>query len=984
MNTYEIYPLPQEIKYQHSLFQLDKPIEVVFDVTIDLVTKNKVEKLLTEYHIQYSIVEQQTNQKYLHIGTKQFEKEYIDTYELIVEEQRISILGKDTDAAFYGVITLERILQQIEGRVIQGLHIFDYANTKIRGVIEGYYGIPWSYQDRKSLLTFGSQWKANTFIFAPKDDPYHREKWDELYPTELVQEIGKLAKLGNETKNRFVWTISPLGHVAGLARSEGTDSAMALLAENIDKMLKKFDQLYDVGIRQFGVLGDDVGSLPLQYVVQLMNAVSRWADEKGDVYDTLYCPASYNSAWAWIPEELNAYEEGFAENIQIFWTGSTTCGPVVQDTINVFKHQENNGLTRRDPLFWLNWPVNDVDMSRVFLGKGEMLEKNINHLAGVVTNPMQEAEASKLAIFAICDYTWNTTQFHDQTSWQNSIKYIEPNATKELLAIAEHMSDAHPNGLQLSESEQMKDDLALWLEYLELNQVNEENSKGLLTSFQQIIISSERFLLYAENKKLTKELEPFILSLHDLAVANTHFIQAAIQINSKKASNAWTEFAKALSFFEQSNQYTRPMLVGTKYVRPAQKRLQPFTRKIKQVIASQLSLLLEVRPIENGCRIDSNRKDASKWFVAKQGAQFIIQGPSNCKFTFDEYIGLKFDQVKEITDIQIEMNNSFQIETSINGFEWKIYQDHSHCFARFIRIVHDSQDDFIYDMNRFTIKVIDIQPKSVLETNVESADQLLALFNHDLTEATTIKESQQAGKFVTYDLGQEILIENLKLYVNESEFDYPRHAIIEGSLDGTNWTRLMTIGNQDGPNPHEASDGDKIADIFNQFSVPYRFCQVTDLHSRIKYIRLRVTKDLIGTDRWLRVQGLVINDGIYYPSQYNPTVQTNVEILKNHEVDYAIDGNILTSFRQNGNHSGHVLYHAGEIGDDCKRLTILEDPNRPSNSQVSIRTVDGWKLLGFVDQGYKQFDVSMVKQLLDIKIAWEKNHSPIIYQIFIQ
>src|SRR5699024_3870981 len=150
-----------------------------------------------------------------------------------------------------------------------------------------------------------------------------------------------------------------------------------------------------------------------------------------------------------------------------------------------------------------------------------------------------------------------------------------------------------------------------------------------------------------------------------------------------------------------------------------------------------------------------------------------------------------------------------------------------------IRIVHDSQDDFIYDMNRFTIKVIDIQPKSVLETNVESADQLLALFNHDLTEATTIKESQQAGKFVTYDLGQEILIENLKLYVNESEFDYPRHAIIEGSLDGTNWTRLMTIGNQDGPNPHEASDGDKIADIFNQFSVPYRFCQVTDLHSRI-------------------------------------------------------------------------------------------------------------------------------------------------------
>lgn len=983
MTTYEIYPLPQEMEYQHSKFQLDGMIEVIYDATIDHVTKNKVEKLFTQYHIQYSIINQQTSGKYLYIGTKQFETEYIDAYELIMDEQSISITAKDTDAAFYGVITLERIFQQMEDRVLQCVHIFDYANTKIRGVIEGYYGIPWSFEDRKSLLTFGSQWKANTFIFAPKDDPYHREKWDELYPSELLLEIKLLAKVGNETKNRFVWTISPLGHVAGLARSEGTAAALALLQKNTEKMLKKFDQLYDVGIRQFGVLGDDVGSLPLQYVVQLMNAVSSWADEKGDVYDTLYCPASYNSAWAWTPEELNAYEKGFAENIQIFWTGSTTCGPVIQDTINVFKHQESNGLTRRDPLFWLNWPVNDVDMSRVFLGKGEMLETKINNLAGVVTNPMQEAEASKIAIFAICDYAWNTSQFHDQTSWQDSFKYIEPDATTEFMTIAEHMSDAHPNGLQLSESEQIKDDLAKWLKLLKENQVNKANSNDLLNSFHQIISHTERFLLHAQNKKLTQELEPFILSLRDLAVTNTHFIRSAIEINSKNRSSAWTEFAKGLSLLKQSNQYTHPMLVGTKYVRPAQKRLQPFTRKIKQIIADQLSTLLEVPPMQNDCTIFSNLKDVARWSVEKQGSQLTIRGPHECKLTSDEYIGLRFDQVKEITDISIETNETARIETSINGHEWQAYHHQTPCFARFIRFLHVSLNESMYDLNRFVVKVIDVQPKSVLETNIESTEQLLALFDHDLTKATTFKESQQAGRFVTYDLGQEIVIENMKLYVNEGEFDYPRHAVIEGSLDCTNWATLMTIGNQDGPNHNEASDGDKISDIFNQFVVPYRFREVTDLQIRVKYIRLRVTRNLTGTDRWLRVQGLVINDGVYYPSQYNPTIQTNVEIQGNHEVDYAIDGNVRTSFRQNESEAGYLLYHAGEIDRHIKQITILEDPTRISNSQVWIRSVDGWTLLGFVDEGYKQFDISMFKQLLDIKITWEKNHSPTIYQIIV-
>lgn len=427
VKEYEIYPTPHSVEYGNGMLSLNKGVQVIYDDTIDDATKEKVEKAFTENGLEDpTVVDEPTDDKInLMVGTEgsggpvddyaaenvdnqgmDFDK--TDAYQLDINNNNIVILGKDTDASFYGVVTLEAILAQIPQKVIRNMSVKDFSNTKIRGFIEGYYGIPWSNEDRKSLMRFGGNFKMNSYVFAPKDDPYHRENWDELYPEDKLEELEELAEVGEETKTRFIWTISPLGDVADLAREEGEDAAMAVLEENTEKLLAKFEQLYDVGVRQFGVNGDDVGSLPHEYVVQLMNSISEWADEKGDVRDTLFTPASYNSGWAWNPEELNAYEQGFDEDIHIFWTGYTTCAPVTQDTIDVFKNRSNNDVERRDPLFWLNWPVNDVDMQRVFLGKGEMLETGIENLAGVVTNPMQEAEASKIALFAIADYSWNT------------------------------------------------------------------------------------------------------------------------------------------------------------------------------------------------------------------------------------------------------------------------------------------------------------------------------------------------------------------------------------------------------------------------------------------------------------------------------------------------------------------------------------------------------------------------------------------------
>lgn len=608
---YSIYPVPRDLEYGDGELTLEKNVQIVYDYTIDEVTKNKVIEVFNSHDLpEPEITDTPSDDAVkIYIGTdgsedlaEHYGKEMstndsmnfdnIDAYHLEINNDGISILGKDTDAAFYGVATLNAILDQAEDNRLRHLQIDDYADTEVRGFIEGYYGIPWSDEDRKSLMEFGGDFKTTSYIFAPKDDPYHREEWSELYPEAELSAISEMVEVGEQNKTDFVWTISPLGDVAEIAQNEGDEAAMELLDGNTDKLLKKFDQLYDAGVRQYGILGDDVGELPLDYVVGLMNSISDWAETKGDVKDTIYTPAAYNSDWAWDDgEELNVLQENFDENIHIMWTGETTVAPVEQYTVDRFKNLDNNGVERRDPLFWLNWPVNDIDMERVFLGKGDMLEQNVEQLAGVVTNPMQEAQASKISIFAVADYAWNNTDFDAQINWEDSMKYIEPNVTESFYTLAKHMTHADPEvGFEAEESEDIKELLDETLEALNSDESIEDISQELIVELEVIADAGQEFLTESENYNLRQELTPFVNALYDMVLADIKYLNAQQAIEANEMGEAEQLFEEGRNLREQSLDHNRPMLEGEDPVKakPAAKRLQPFTDELEERIEDNL------------------------------------------------------------------------------------------------------------------------------------------------------------------------------------------------------------------------------------------------------------------------------------------------------------------------------------------------------------------------------------------------------------
>ena len=73
------------------------------------------------------------------------------------------------------------------------MEIDDYPDLKYRGVVEGFYGTPWSHEVRMSLIDFYGKFKMNSYLYGPKDDPYHScPNWRLPYPEKEAGNIKEL------------------------------------------------------------------------------------------------------------------------------------------------------------------------------------------------------------------------------------------------------------------------------------------------------------------------------------------------------------------------------------------------------------------------------------------------------------------------------------------------------------------------------------------------------------------------------------------------------------------------------------------------------------------------------------------------------------------------------------------------------------------------------------------------------------------------
>ena len=115
-----------------------------------------------------------------------------------------------------------------------------------RGTVEGFYGPPWTHQDRMDQLAFYGDVKMNTYIYAPKDDPYHRERWRDPYPPDKLAQVQELIRQAAAHHVKFTFALSP-----------GTSICYSNPAD-FQALQAKLQVMYDSGVRDFSVPLDDI------------------------------------------------------------------------------------------------------------------------------------------------------------------------------------------------------------------------------------------------------------------------------------------------------------------------------------------------------------------------------------------------------------------------------------------------------------------------------------------------------------------------------------------------------------------------------------------------------------------------------------------------------------------------------------------------------------------------------------------------------
>ena len=247
-----------------------------------------------------------------------------------------------------------------------------------------------------------------------------------------------MVEAGQASKCRFAWAIHPFMHDAINASN---------YADSLEIIKKKFQQLYDAGVRQFVISADDALS-SAQVQADLCRDMSEWVKAHEGTYNLVFVPQVYCTAAAsWgggysVSSYFNYFKD--LTDVELMWTGEWVCHPASQNTFDNFYSK-----TGREAFMWLNWPVNDVNHKRLVMGPAgsEILERGLTNFKGIVTNPLEQAEASKTSLFAIADFAWNTADFDAEKSWADGFKYIDAGAPEAMHELCKHMTNPSPGGI---------------------------------------------------------------------------------------------------------------------------------------------------------------------------------------------------------------------------------------------------------------------------------------------------------------------------------------------------------------------------------------------------------------------------------------------------------------------------------------------------------------------------------------------------------
>ena len=260
----------------------------------------------------------------------------------------------------------------------------------LAGVIEGFYGPPWTQSERSELFGWMANWDLNTYLYAPKDDLKHRALWREQYSAVELERLREVVSMCKQRSIAFFYGLSP-----------GLDIRYSDPGD-LDALKSRFDQMLASGCRNFALLFDDIpdrmdskdierwGSLASAQS-HVANSMFEWARQRFAETRLLFCPTPYCGRMVERKHGGENYLPTIGREllpeIDVFWTGPE----IISREITLRHIEELRAVLRRKPLIWDNLHANDYDGRRFYCGPYAGRSPGLREaVSGLLLNPNNE------------------------------------------------------------------------------------------------------------------------------------------------------------------------------------------------------------------------------------------------------------------------------------------------------------------------------------------------------------------------------------------------------------------------------------------------------------------------------------------------------------------------------------------------------------------------------------------------------------------
>ncbi|MEW2065511.1 beta-N-acetylglucosaminidase domain-containing protein [Streptomyces sp. NPDC007346] len=355
----------------------------------------------------------------------------------------VALDGLGEDGLFHAVQTLRQL---VSGGAVAGVMVRDWPGTAVRGMAEGFYGQPWTQEERLAQLAFMGRTKQNRYLYAAGDDPFRLARWREPYPAERRADFRALAQKARAEHVTLGWAVSP-----GQAMCMASD-------QDVRALTKKVDAMWALGVRVFQLQFQDVsysewhcdldaetfGSGPkaaARAQARVAGALARHLEERHPGAAPLsVLPTEFYQDGA--TDYRTALAAELDDRVQVAWTGvgvvpKKITGGQLAGARTAFRHP----LVTMD-----NYPVNDYAQDRIFLGPYTGRDPAVaSGSAALLANAMEQASASRIPLFTAADFAWNPKQYRADESWQAAIDDLaggDAQAREALRALAGNSADS--------------------------------------------------------------------------------------------------------------------------------------------------------------------------------------------------------------------------------------------------------------------------------------------------------------------------------------------------------------------------------------------------------------------------------------------------------------------------------------------------------------------------------------------------------------